>query len=295
MALRPCAAPPRSGITARGRLDMTQIGDPGPADSAGPPPAPPPGLAIAGSVTAEGEPLPGARVTLTDPRGRHFDEVHTDSHGHYRLCPPSGGTYIVICVSSAHRPHATLIALSDLPVRHDFAMTGSSALSGRVTVDSTGAALAGAVVTVVDVRGDVVASATTGGSGRYDIYGVPAGTYTLSVTAGSYQPVALTLTVPAEGRVTNDVGMTGACRISGAVRSARSGRAIPEAVVTLIDAHGEVVGAMVTGLDGRYVFDDLTEGDYTITATGHAPVAADLRARFGAPASLDLTLGAGRV
>lgn len=261
---------------------MTQTGDAG-------------GPAIAGTVTAQGEPLPGARVTLTDPRGRHFDEVQTDARGQYRLAPPSGGTYIVICVSPAHRPHATLIALADLPVRHDFAMTGSSALSGRVTVEGTGAGLADAVVTVVDVRGDVVASATTGSSGRYDIYGVRAGTYTLSVTAESYQPVALTLTVPAEGRVTNDVGMTGSCRIAGAVRSAHSGRAVAEAVVTLIDARGEVVGAMVTGIDGRYLFDDLTEGDYTITATGHAPVAAELRARFGAPASLDLTLGTGRV
>jgi Carboxypeptidase regulatory-like domain len=58
-----------------------------------------------------------------------------------------------------------------------------------------------------------------------------------------------------------------------------------------VDASGTVAPSVITGPDGAFVFDDLTEGTYTLTASGYAPVAQMVQVTPGTEASAVVQLG----
>jgi hypothetical protein len=99
----------------------------------------------------------------------------------------------------------------------------------------------------------------------------------------------MTVTVPATGRVTQDVELAGGARVRGVVRTNGSGRPV-EARVTLVDTAGTVIAATSTETDGSYVFEDVPEGDYTIIATGYPPAASALRIGGGNQGRHDIEL-----
>jgi uncharacterized surface anchored protein len=83
----------------------------------------------------------------------------------------------------------------------------------------------------------------------------------------------------------------GGARVSGVVHAYSDHRPLPEATVTLLDQTGNVLATTATGEKGEYAFEDLLEGDYSIVASGFAPVAAGLRVAPGADVERDLVLG----
>ncbi|MFZ0873124.1 MAG: MFS transporter [Pseudonocardiaceae bacterium] len=254
-----------------------------------------PGPVIYGRVTESGHtPLTQATLTLTDLSGRQLDRDFSDADGHYRLGPPGGGSYLVICASSARQPGIALVAVADAPVRHDFMLAGAGAsLTGTVCVAGSGQAppLAGAVVTLLDIRGDVVISTTTGSDGRFGFVGLPQGLYTLTVAATAVHPVAHSVNVPGFGEVTHDIEVVARVALVGSVRTARAGTPVPEALATLLDADGHVIGSAITGTSGEFVFDDLQAGAYTVIASGYPPVATDVQVGLGIPTEAVITLG----
>ncbi|PZS30274.1 MAG: hypothetical protein DLM59_11435, partial [Pseudonocardiales bacterium] len=65
---------------------------------------------------------------------------------------------------------------------------------------------------------------------------------------------------------------------------------VPEALATLVDPDGNVVGSAITDSDGEFVFDDLDVGAYTVIATGYPPVATEVLLGVGGPTETVLTL-----
>lgn len=252
------------------------------------------GPVVSGVVTGgDGAPLTGATVTLTDPRGRQLDHAWSDDRGEYRLSPPTGGTYIVICAYGRFQPNAALVAVAEAPVRHDISLTGTSSIGGTVRLRESAQPVGGAIITLIDVRGTVAATTVTGPDGAYELNDVSEGAYTVAVAAGEFQPVASAVNVPLGARLLHDVELAGRCRLIGTVRTASSGRPVAEALVTVVDAQGGVVGTQITGPDGLYDFDDLPEGEYTVTASGYAPVAITAHAAVGDTRGHDIRLGLG--
>ena len=130
------------------------------------------------------------------------------------------------------------------------------------------------MVIVTDVRGDVLATGTTGEQGEFAFAELVPGTVTVAVNAAGYRPRALPVEVGGTGvtriEVELDLRRAAPGRRAGAARSAGDAR------VTLVDAAGNVVGTATTGTDGAYAFTDLDGGDYTVIATGYPPVATAL-------------------
>ncbi|MET9547754.1 MFS transporter [Streptomyces sp. NPDC006627] len=76
----------------------------------------------------DGAPLPRAKVTLIDPRGKQAGAALTDSDGRYALAVPADGSYVLAATATGHAPRASAAAYhgDDRPVRVDLALTGSS-------------------------------------------------------------------------------------------------------------------------------------------------------------------------
>jgi EmrB/QacA subfamily drug resistance transporter len=251
----------------------------------------PAGPAVHGRVSRPGgTPLAGAIVTLIDPAGRQAGRGSTGPDGSYRISAPGQGTYTLIAMASSHRPHASAVNVGGQPVAVDVLLPGASRLTGTVRAAGTGSPLAGVTVTLADLRGEVVAGGDTGETGRYLLADLAPGRYTLALSAPSCQPAALEVVVADGEETTRDAELRAGARVEGAARTA-AGTSVPDARVTLLDPEGNVAAVATTGPDGRYSFDNLAEGDYTVVASGYPPAASTLRISSGQPHSHDVQLG----
>lgn len=247
------------------------------------------GLFVHGTVAdSVGTPVSGVVLTLTDANGRQVERARTVHDGQFKLVVGHGGTYVLIVSGGSYQPTASMVVVGDHPVRHDVQLLGAGRLTGLVHAGGQG--VAGAMVVLTDVRGEVVASVGTGPDGHYLCADLVGGAYALTVTAPGYRPVANSVTVADGDQSTLDVALQSGAQLRGVVRSAHLGVAVPDARVTLLDTGGAVVGATTTDIDGSYTFTDLPDGEYTVIATGYPPVATSLRLS-GEQSTHDVELG----
>jgi len=154
-----------------------------------------------------------------------------------------------------------------------------------------GEAVAGLTVTLIDARGDVVGAAGTDAAGRYRIGGLTPGTFTLTAAGDGSTPVATTVTLTDRAPLRHDVLLPHRAELRGTVRAQSTGRVVPEAVATLVDAGGRVVDSVTTTADGAFAFTDLPAGDYTLTASGYAPDVQVVRVVPGGTTDVRIALG----
>ncbi|MGY1690789.1 MFS transporter [Geodermatophilus sp. SYSU D01105] len=244
-------------------------------------------------LRGDGRPLAGASVTLTDVAGRQVDRASSGADGGYRLRPATAGTHLLIASAPHLTPDAAMVAVAESPVHRDVVLAGSGALRGTVC-DGHGAPLSAALVTLTDASGDVVASTAAADDGAFALAELVPGSYTLTGRAPGHQPLAVPVELADGGTAVRDLVLVGGARVTGVVRAASDRRPLPEAIVTLLDADGNVLASTCTGGTGRYEFDDLLPGSYTLTTSGFAPVAEALRVPAGTEVAHDVTLGSAR-
>ncbi|WP_372509525.1 MFS transporter [Streptomyces humicola] len=248
------------------------------------------GVPVCGTVQhADGTRVPRAALTLIDASGRQVGRGATGEDGRYALSTPGSGAYVLIAAAGGHQPQAVSVTVGDRPVDLDVVLGGAGRLTG-VVVTADGSPVRDAVVTLTDVRGEVVASTRTGREGGYVLGDLVAGEYTLAANAPAYRPAALPVSVQAARETRQDVELAGGAVLRGVVR-APAGRPVEDARVTLLDAAGNVVDSVTTGADGVFRFVDLAAGSYTVIATGYPPVATVLRVEGGGRTERDIQLG----
>jgi uncharacterized membrane protein YccC len=147
------------------------------------------GAELAGTVTdPDGEPLHARIVLIAEGTTRKQAAAYSDATGRYRIsdCPP--GRYLVLATAGSHYPAATAVTLAtERPTRTDFTLTAAvpphGSLRGTVQARDDNRPLAGATITLLDERGDVVRTARTDTAGQYEVPAIATGNYTL-VAAG---------------------------------------------------------------------------------------------------------------
>ncbi|AEW97229.1 MULTISPECIES: MFS transporter [Streptomycetaceae] len=248
------------------------------------------GVPVCGTVQhSDGTIVARAALTLIDSAGRQIGRGATGDDGRYALSTPGNGSFVLIAAAGGHQPQAVTVTVGERPVELDIVLGGAGRLAGAV-LTADGTPVREAVVTLTDVRGEVVATTRTGPDGCYVLTDLVAGEYTLAASAPAYRPAALPVSVQAARETRQDVELAGGAVLRGVVR-ASGGRPVEEARVTLLDAAGNVVDTVTTGADGVFRFVDLAAGSYTVIASGYPPVATVLQVAGGGRTERDLQLG----
>ncbi|MGW5199841.1 MFS transporter [Streptomyces spiralis] len=233
------------------------------------------GIPVRGFVRgAESAPVPQAAVTLISLAGRQLGRSVAQADGAYAVDAPGAGSYVLIASADGFQPQASTIVVNGEPVAYDILLSGTSGLTGVVRAVENGLPVKDAMVIVTDVRGDLLATGTTGEQGEFSFAELVPGAVTVAVNATGYRPRALPVEVGGTGVTRVEIDLDSGAQLQGVVRAPHG--PLADARVTLVDAAGNVVGTATTGTDGAYAFTDLNSGEYTVIATGYPPVATAL-------------------
>lgn len=222
----------------------------------------------------EGVPVPQAAVTLISLAGRQLGRSVAQADGSYAVEAPGVGSYVLIASADGFQPQASTVLVGGEPVAYDILLSGTSGLNGLVRAAQNGEPVKDAMVIVTDVRGDLLATGTTGEQGEFAFGELVPGAVTVAVNAAGFRPRALPVEVGGTGVTRIEVDLDSGARLQGVVRAPHG--PLADARVTLVDAAGNVVGTATTGTDGAYAFTDLDGGEYTVIATGYPPQATAL-------------------
>ncbi|MDH6588280.1 EmrB/QacA subfamily drug resistance transporter [Streptomyces sp. SAI-133] len=159
---------------------------------------------------------------------------------------------------------------------------------------SDGTVVPGAALTLIDVAGAQIGREAGGADGRFALPAPGPGSYVLIAAASGHQPQAVSVTLDGHP-VELDLVLGGAGRLTGRVLT--DGAPVPDATVTLTDAHGEVVATVRSGQDGSYAVTELIAGEYTLAAGAPAfrPAALPVTVRAGRQTRQDVELAGGAV
>jgi uncharacterized protein YfaS (alpha-2-macroglobulin family) len=231
----------------------------------------------------------GAALTLLDASGRQIARGRSEDDGSFEFTVPETGEFVLVARRAGHRPHAQTVLVPGGSGEVEVTLFGAAALTGSVVGGWSRMPVPGALVTLADQSGDVVASVRADARGEYEISELTAGTFTLVVTTPSCRPTALLVEIAGEGRTRQDVEVAGAATLSGVARTPE-GRLVIDAKVSLADVEGQVVAETFTDEDGRYEFTDLDEGRYTVLAVGYPPAADGVVLDAGQAVAHEITL-----
>ncbi|WP_169745893.1 carboxypeptidase-like regulatory domain-containing protein [Actinocatenispora sera] len=249
------------------------------------------GTRVRGYVRAGATPVPQAAVTVIDLAGRQADRDVSGTDGWYELAVPRSGTYTLIARARGHQPLASVVAVDGAPVQLDLTLVGTAAIAGRVRLSGGATAVPAAVVSLMDSSGAVLGAVTAGADGTFRFAELIGGGYTVVGNAPGYRPVAVPVAVPSTGTAAVEVALVGDAVLAGIARGGRDHLPLADALVTLLDADGEVAGRCRTGPDGGYRFTGMPPGEYTLVASGYPTVSNALHLTAGSRHDHDILLG----
>ncbi|MET9910404.1 MFS transporter [Streptomyces sp. NPDC006476] len=149
-----------------------------------------------------GLPVKDAMVIVTDVRGDLLATGNTGEQGEFSFAELVPGQVTVAVNAAGFRPRALPVEVGGAGVtRIEVDLDSGAQLQGVVRAPH--GPLADARVTLVDVAGNVVGTATTGADGAYAFTDLNSGDYT--VIATGYPPVATALTVNGRGVDDHDI------------------------------------------------------------------------------------------
>jgi hypothetical protein len=138
-------------------------------------------------------------------------------------------------------------------------------LAGRVHT-GTGQPRSGAAITVIDPDGEEVVRGSTDKSGRFEVGGLPGGTYTVLAISLPYNPAAA-LVAGSAGETAIELIMHGQGSITGRLLAGAARSPLAGSQVSLVDQQGTSSVPDVTTDDrGRYRFDEVPEGSWSLYA-----------------------------
>lgn len=259
---------------------------------------------IGGIVSDNGAGLGGVVVTTT-VAGQTFSSGSPTmgAVGRYLLTGlPTPDTYVLTFTKQGYGTRTEVVDLGPGETNANVSVSmvgGTGSVSGQV-VDSSGAGLGGAQVSVGGTPTPVsTTSLTTGSVGLFAISGLPApGSYTITVSLAGYSPATVPITLSNAVAPSVTITLTQSVgQISGQVLLPTGSPAVGASVTvtngaqkwtaTTVDASGSTPA-------GSYLVSGLAPGSYSVTATmsGYGQQTGIVHLAAGGTPSMDLTLQA---
>ena len=134
-------------------------------------------------------------------------------------------------------------------------------VQGLLTDTTTGQTLPNTTVTFTNMADSTESFQTNSWyDGRYSLYGLPAGSYNVSVTG--YLPASQTVTVPAGGAIDAPLDVTNGAALTGTVTDSTTGDPIVGASIAATDPDGTFTG--ISAGDGSYTITGLDAGSVSL-------------------------------
>jgi hypothetical protein len=246
---------------------------------------------LTGLTAAE---LRGATVLASSPDGSAT--ATPDAAGSYRIDGAPAGSVRVsaragqLATSSRSAPAKSVQLEPGGTVTVDFDFAADIVVGGRIT--RSGTPFPGAMVSFTPAAGALrSARSAADGGGRYEITGIDAGSYTVTVHDAERGPYSTPYEV--RGSATFDIDIRGAA-LAGRVTDASTGAAIADAVVEVRrkDAGPALPRSAASGPDGAFSFEQLPPAEYELRAQASGYGAATLAITVGesAPPPLEVKL-----
>ncbi|GAA4876753.1 hypothetical protein GCM10023310_65670 [Paenibacillus vulneris] len=228
---------------------------------------PPLPAAVQGKITdTGGVPIPGAMILLKSPFGAVLATQSSDANGLYAFAQLIPATYTIIAGADRYQAQTAGVVLSpNQTSNQNFALKANPAtVAGTVT--GNGIPIAGALVEVVNDKGQVIAFTNSGLAGTYSIGSLTPGTYRLRVSDPGFAAQLIGFTVGAGGSITINVDLApNPGSLSGVITDAGTSQALSGTEIRLVNSGGITVAAVTANSDGSYSIPGIAPGSYTVT------------------------------
>lgn len=229
--------------------------------------------AISGIIAdLQGSPIlgMGVQIQVYDQSGSLVKTLLAQTDGSYTVLDLLPGSYTLV-ITAPDFAAATIgaIVVSDQTTQANVALTPNPAsITGQVLNAGTGDAINGALVTVTDLNGLVLASATSGIDGSFTIQNLPPATLLVSAVfqgfGGDSKAVLLS-----PGQIgTTTLSLTpNPGTLTGSVVNVLNNQPIPGAVLQVFDSTGALAATVLSNDNGFYQVQNLAPGTYRVIAS----------------------------
>ncbi|HUG53315.1 MAG TPA: carboxypeptidase regulatory-like domain-containing protein [Vicinamibacteria bacterium] len=233
------------------------------------------GFALSGTVTRDGQPVEGVRVSASPAGGGPLSSGRTDASGAYRLEGLSEGTYEVMLLSGSGTPRPQPVSVAG-DVTLDLVIPVAR-LGGVVLDATTREPVPEAVVEVGvgEASRRIPGRVSTDNNGRFSLEDLDTAAYTLTVRKAGYQLQTREVTPSESGGEEVVFDLARGAGIGVEVRDLSAGVPLRTVQARAANEAGQVVfaGAVALDADGRGEIPSLPPGAYVLAvyAGGYAP------------------------
>ncbi|PWW04865.1 carboxypeptidase family protein [Paenibacillus cellulosilyticus] len=224
---------------------------------------------VQGTVTsqADGSPIAGAAIHITDSIGALLAQSSTNAAGQYAVSNLLPNYYrISLAATGFQQQDLPLTLASGENQIVNAALAGSpGSVTGTVT-STAGAPIAGAKVEVLDNRNNVLATVATDQLGVFHVNSLaPDLNDRLRVSDPGFVTQVIGFQVaPGQTTTVHLVLSHEAGSIAGTITDAESGQPLPGTSIHVVNAEGITLQTAVSGPDGSYSVPSLSPGGYTV-------------------------------
>lgn len=229
--------------------------------------------AISGIITdLQGSPIlgMGVQIGVYDQSGSLVKTLLAQSDGSYTVLDLLPGSYTLVITAPNFAAAAIgAIVVSDQTTQANVALIpNQAAITGQVLNTGTGDAINGALITVTDSNGLVLASAVSGIDGSFTIQNLPPATLLISAVAQGFGADSKAVLLSPGQIGTTTLSLTpNPGTLTGSVVNGLNNQPIPGAVLQVFDFTGALAATVLSNDNGFYQVQNLAPGTYRVIAS----------------------------